>query len=128
MTTILMRAGEQTQTLFLDPARIDELADGGAAALALKGAPHGNAMAAALDLLIACAASQPVAEASAAQELVAAVCLWVLKESVPSGQFEQAKTALKMPDVSLCLTVTGSGADAAATFEIVTLAPKGTLH
>jgi hypothetical protein len=128
MTTILVKAGEHSQTLFLDTAKVDELADGSAAALALKGAPHGNTMAAALDLLSAYAASQPEQDTSATQELVAAVCLWVLRKGMPAGQFDQAKTALKMPGFALCLTINGSGSDAAMALEIVTPPHAGVRH
>lgn len=128
MNTILIMAGNHSQTLFLDTVRVDELAGGDVALANLRRAPHGNLLIAALALLSAYAASEPDAHASAAQDIVTAICLWTVKMSVPNEQFQEVRTALKMPGVSLCLTVAGKGARAKVAFDIVMLAPTGRAH
>jgi hypothetical protein len=81
-------------------------------------------MNAAIELLAAFAHSQPYSDGGFAQEAIAAIAFWTVREGVSTDEFEQVLSALRMFGTALILTVTREEVG----FEVVTHAPEGTRH
>jgi hypothetical protein len=113
--TILVRAGDDSQTLRLDTAALARLASH-----VLSSTPHNRTMPAALDFLAAYARSEMPSDSSAAQAVVAAVCLWVAKRVLSDEDYRRMVDGFAMPGVSLVVSIVDGG----ACFELVTLPPK----
>jgi hypothetical protein len=124
--TILIRAGEHSQTLRVYPFDVEQLANPAIALSVLEGRAHANTMSAALDLLAAYAGYERTTPPSAAEIAMAnaftSVCLWVAKQAMPPDSHAQIISELSMPGVSLVVSLK----DGRAEFQLVTLPPKST--
>jgi hypothetical protein len=124
--TILIRAGEHSQTLRVYPFDVEQLANPAYALCVLESRPQADTMSAALDLLAARARYElktpPSAAEIAVENAYTSVCLWLAKQTMPPESHAQIISGLSMPGVSLVVSLK----DGRAEFQLVTLPPKST--